>query len=135
MINRFTIHTFAHKPDNDRPGMVMGHYGVHWDRGQTWWPMVDAYHRYITRCSEVLRQGRTRWPTCSISCRKARPTCSNLLDTAYDKAGSRLPDRRGYNFDGCSSGALIKLATVRDGSVVFPAAQATGCWFCRTHRP
>ena len=57
-VNRFTFHTFAHKPDNDRPGMEMGHYGVHWDRGQTWWPMVGAYHRYIARCSEVLRQGR-----------------------------------------------------------------------------
>ena len=39
--------------------MMMGPYGVHWDRGQTWWPMVGAYHRYIARCQHLLRQGRT----------------------------------------------------------------------------
>ena len=60
-INRFVYHTFAHKPlgDEYRPGMTMGPYGVHWDRGQTWWPMVRDYHRYITRCSHLLRQGVT----------------------------------------------------------------------------
>ena len=118
-INRFTFHTFAHKPDHDRPGMEMGHYGVHWDRGQTWWPMVDAYHRYIARCSRYCVRA-ARLPTCFTLCRKARPTFSCLLTSAYDEALSRLPDRRGYNFDGCSSEALIKLAIVRDGSVVFP---------------
>ena len=60
-INRFVYHTFAHKPlgDEYRPGMTMGPYGVHWDRGQTWWPLIKDYHRYITRCSNILRQGIT----------------------------------------------------------------------------
>ena len=56
-INRFTYHTFAHKPDAGRPGMEMGPYGVHWDRGQTWWPMAAAYHRYITRCQDNSAPG------------------------------------------------------------------------------
>jgi alpha-L-rhamnosidase len=60
-INRFFFHTFAHKPygDQNRPGMTMGGYGVHWDRGQTWWTMSSAYHKYISRCSYLLQQGRT----------------------------------------------------------------------------
>ncbi len=43
-INRLIYHTFAHKPlgDRYRPGMTMGPYGVHWDRGQTWWPMASG---------------------------------------------------------------------------------------------
>ena len=47
-----------------RPGMTMGPYGVHWDRGQTWWPMAAAYHRYVTRCQFLLRQGHSggRYP-------------------------------------------------------------------------
>ncbi|MDZ7605622.1 MAG: glycosyl hydrolase [Cyclobacteriaceae bacterium] len=59
-INRFVYHTFAHKPlgEEHRPGMTMGPYGVHWDRGQTWWPMVDAYHQYISRCSHVCSRGK-----------------------------------------------------------------------------
>ncbi|MCU0784545.1 MAG: glycosyl hydrolase, partial [Verrucomicrobia bacterium] len=46
-INRFVYHTFAHQPlgGEYKPGMTMGPYGVHWDRGQTWWPLVADYHR------------------------------------------------------------------------------------------
>ncbi|MEJ7684549.1 MAG: glycosyl hydrolase [Segetibacter sp.] len=60
-INRFVFHTFQHQSLDDkwRPGMTMGPYGVHWDRGQTWWPMVEGYHGYITRCQFILQQGRT----------------------------------------------------------------------------
>ena len=59
-VNRFVYHTFAHKPlgDEHRPGMTMGSIGIHWDRGQTWWPMVEAYHKYISRCSHMMQQGQ-----------------------------------------------------------------------------
>ncbi len=59
-INRFFYHTFAHKPlpGKYRPGMTMGPYGVHWDRGQTWWSMAGEYHKYISRCQFVLSQGK-----------------------------------------------------------------------------
>ena len=117
-INRFTYHTFAHKPDESRPGMVMGPYGVHWDRGQTWWPMAEAYHRYIARCQEVLRQGRTVADVLYLMPEGA-PNVFQPPASAF-AGDSRLPDRRGYNFDGCSANVLIKLAGVRDGNVVFP---------------
>jgi hypothetical protein len=118
-INRLTFHTFAHKPDETRPGMVMGPYGVHWDRGQTWWPMVAAYHRYITRCQEILRQGRTVADVLYLMPEGA-PNVFQPPRSAFDGT-ARLPDRRGYNFDGCSPRALRKLASVRDGRVVFPS--------------
>jgi len=58
-INRFIFHTFAHKPHGSKylPGMTMGPYGVHWDRGQTWWPLVGEYHKYLSRCQLMLMQG------------------------------------------------------------------------------
>ena len=37
--------------------MTMGPYGVHWERTQTWWPMVGAYHEYFARCQTMLRAG------------------------------------------------------------------------------
>lgn len=118
-VNRLTYHTFAHKPDEARPGMVMGPYGVHWDRGQTWWPMAGEYHRYIARCQEVLRHGQTVADVLYLMPEGApnifQPPASAFAGT------SRLPDRRGYNFDGCSPTALMKLASVRDGRVVFPS--------------
>ncbi|MBP1766663.1 MAG: acetyl xylan esterase, partial [Candidatus Aminicenantes bacterium] len=60
-INRFVFHTFAHQALGDayKPGLAFGPYGVHWHRNQPWWPMVSAYHLYLTRCSELLRQGVT----------------------------------------------------------------------------
>ncbi|MCW5555857.1 MAG: hypothetical protein KIS67_27335 [Verrucomicrobiae bacterium] len=118
-INRFTYHTFAHKPDEGRPGMVMGPYGVHWDRSQTWWPMVAAYHRYITRCQHLLQQGRTIADVLYLLPEGA-PNVFQPPPSAF--AGStQMPDRRGYNFDGCSAETLLKLARVRGGKIVFPS--------------
>jgi len=117
-VNRFTYHTFAHKPDETRPGMQMAIYGVHWDRGQTWWPMADAYHRYISRCSEMLRQGRSVADVLYLMPEGA-PNVFQPPLSASDKTGG-FPERKGYNYDGCSATALMKLASVRNGSVVFP---------------
>ena len=119
-INRFFYHTFAHKPlgNQYRPGMTMGPYGVHWDRGQTWWPMVSAYHKYISRCSFMLQQGRTVADILYLTPEGAplvfRPPSSALAEN------DTIPDRRGYNFDGCSPSMLMANAAVRDHRIVFP---------------
>jgi hypothetical protein len=119
-INRLFYHTFAHKPYDDRyrPGMTMGPYGVHWDRGQTWWPMADAYHRYISRCQYILSQGKSVADLLYLASEGAphvfRPPSSALAGTSF------MPDKRGYAFDGCSPVYLIKNASVRDGLIVFP---------------
>jgi hypothetical protein len=119
-INRLIYHTFAHKPfpDKYRPGMTMGPYGVHWDRGQTWWPMAEAYHEYISRCQYVLSQGKAVSDILYLTPEGAPqvflPPRSALEGTAV------MPDKRGYSFDGCSPVFLIKNATVKEGRIVFP---------------
>ena len=119
-INRFVYHTFAHKPFGVKylPGMTMGPYGVHWDRGQTWWPMVSAYHRYISRCQYLLQQGYTVADILYLTPEGAphvfRPPSSAL------KGNDTIPDRRGYNFDGCSPNILISGASVRNHQITFP---------------
>jgi len=118
-INRFIYHTFQNQylADTLRPGMTMGPYGVHWDRNQTWWPLVGEYHRYISRCSFVLQQGRTVADILYLTPEGAphvfRPPYSAL------SGNDTLPDRRGYNFDGCAPTQLMK-ATVKNGLIVFP---------------
>lgn len=119
-INRLVYHTFAHKPygDKHRPGMTMGPYGVHWDRGQTWWPMVKDYHKYITRCQYLLSQGRSVADILYLVPEGAPqvflPPGSALEGTAV------MPDKKGYAFDGCSPSFLIKYAEVRNKKIVFP---------------
>ncbi|MHC4580112.1 MAG: glycosyl hydrolase, partial [Planctomycetota bacterium] len=119
-INRFVFHTFAHKPlgDEYRPGMTMGPYGVHWDRGQTWWPMVRDYHQYVTRCCHLLRQGVSVCDILYLTPEGAphvfRPPASAL------EGRGPLADKKGYGFDGCSPNILMERAAVHDGFILFP---------------
>ncbi|MET3980043.1 hypothetical protein ABIB62_002614 [Mucilaginibacter sp. UYP25] len=118
-INRFVYHTFQNQflADSLKPGATMGPYGVHWDRSQTWWPMVGGYHDYITRCQYILQQGRTvadiLYLTPEGSPHVFVPPSSAIL-------GDTIGDRRGFNFDGCSPGQLME-ATVVNNNIVFPS--------------
>jgi hypothetical protein len=121
-INRFVYHTFAHKPlgDEYRPGMTMGPYGVHWDRGQTWWPMVDAYHQYISRCSHMMQQGQAVADILYLTPEGAPMVFTPPAD-ALEENGA-IPDKKGYSFDGCSPKMLMEWAKVENGKIVFPGA-------------
>jgi hypothetical protein len=119
-VNRLVYHTFAHKPlgEEYRPGMTMGPYGVHWDRGQTWWSMVAPYHRYVSRCQLMLRQGHAIADILYLTPEGA-PHVFQPPKTAM--TGSEfLPDKRGFSFDGCSPNILIRNASVDQGRIVFP---------------
>jgi hypothetical protein len=118
-INKFIYHTFAHKAlgESLHPGMTMGPYGVHWDRGQTWWPMVSSYHQYVSRCSFVLQQGQTVADVLYLTPEGAphvfRPPHSAM------EGNDTIPDRKGYNFDGCSPEMLRDNAEVEHNKIVF----------------
>lgn len=122
-INRLVFHTFAHQPlGKEIPGMTMGPYGVHWHRNQTWWPMVSAYHQYVSRCSHLLRQGTTVADILYLTPEGA-PHVFRAPKSAL--AGSdTLPDRKGYNFDGCSPEALMEKAEVQNGLIAFPGGSS-----------
>ena len=119
-INQFLYHTFQHQslPDSLRPGMTMGPYGVHWDRNQTWWPLVGAYHRYIARCSYMLQQGRTVADILYVTPEGAPQVFTPPSSATTDDVA--MPDKRGYNFDGCSPLQLMH-APVKNHQIVFPS--------------
>lgn len=119
-INRIVFHTYAHQALGDacKPGMTMGPYGVHWHRNQTWWPMVPAYHRYLTRCSELLRQGVTVSDVLYLTLEGA-PHVFQAPPDALEGSGP-LVDKKGYGFDGCSPRILMARADVKDGLITFP---------------
>ena len=121
-VNRFVYHTFAHKPlgDEHRPGMTMGQYGVHWDRGQTWWPMVGAYHKYISRCSHMMQQGQAVADILYLTPEGAPMVFTPPKDAM--KMNGSIPDKKGYQFDGCSAKMLLERADVENGKIVFRGA-------------
>ena len=123
-VNRFAYHTFAHKPlgDEHRPGMTMGPYGVHWDRGQTWWPMVRAYHSYISRCSHMMQQGQAIADILYLTPEGAPMIFTPPADAL--KENGAIPDKKGYGFDGCSPKMLLERAEVEKGKIVFPGASS-----------
>ena len=123
-VNRFVYHTFAHKPlpDEYRPGMTMGRYGVHWDRGQTWWPMVEAYHKYISRCSHMMQQGQAVADILYLTPEGAPMVFTPPADAL--KENGAIPDKKRYGFDGCSPRMLIERAVVEKGTIVFPGASS-----------
>ncbi|NQT17084.1 MAG: hypothetical protein HQ582_30280, partial [Planctomycetes bacterium] len=113
-INRLVFHRYAHQPWLDRrPGMTMGPYGVHWDRTQTWWPMIAGYHQYVARCQFLLRQGTPVADICYLVAEGAphvfRPPESAL---------SVEHDRRRYRFAGCTPETLLACASVEQGRIV-----------------
>lgn len=119
-INRLVFHTFQHQALDDslRPGMTMGPYGVHWDRNQTWWPMADAYHRYVSRCQFMLQQGRTVADILYLTPEGA-PHVFRAPESALEAEHPFLPDRKGYNFDGCPP-SMIYNASVKNHQIIFP---------------
>ncbi|BDI29491.1 hypothetical protein CCAX7_15420 [Capsulimonas corticalis] len=121
-INKFVIHRSQHQPDMDKfPGMMMGPYGVNWERTQTWWDMAPAFHRYIARCCQMLRQGLPVSDILYVTPEGAPQVFAapdDALTTSLD--ANLLPDHKGYGFDGCSPLNLIAHAKTRGGRIVFP---------------
>ena len=59
-VNRMVLHRFTHQPwgDKFKPGVVMGQWGTHFDRTQTWWEQGKAWVKYLQRCQAVLQWGK-----------------------------------------------------------------------------
>ena len=116
-VNRISFHRYQHQPALDRwPGMQMGPYGVHWERTQTWWPMISAYHEYLSRCQLLLRQGESVADILFL----AGEGAPHVFRAPPSATVGNPPDRREYNFDGCAPDVLRAQATVKKGRITFP---------------
>lgn len=116
-VNRIVFHRYAHQPWLDRaPGMTMGPYGVHWERTQTWWEMVPAYHQYLARCQTLLRQGEAVADILYLTPEGA----PQVFRPPKSAVRGNPPDHLEYNFDACSPETLLTRATVKRGQIVFP---------------
>ncbi|MGN6505126.1 MAG: glycosyl hydrolase, partial [Tepidisphaeraceae bacterium] len=123
-VNKFVFHRYQHQPDLDAyPGQRMGKYGVFWERTQTWWDMVPAYHEYLARASALLRQGTPVADVLYLAPEGAPHVFRPPASATVEQGG--LPDRRGYNFDGIDPDRLME-ANVENGRVALPGAGSYG---------
>jgi hypothetical protein len=109
-VNRFIIHRYAMQPwpQDLRPGVSMGPYGLHYERTQTWWENSTAWHQYLARCQYLLRQGTFVADVLSLHPEEPMQRF-NLLNLT------------GYDYDGISPQAFVSQVTVRDGRLTVPS--------------
>jgi hypothetical protein len=120
-VNRIVFHRYQHQPFLDRwPGMTMGPYGVHWERTQTWWDLVPAYHQYLSRCQQMLRRGLSVADVCFLVMEGA----PHVFRPPPSATRGSPPDRLGFNFDGCAPETLLDRISVRNGQLVTPEGLA-----------
>ncbi len=107
-VNRMIVHRFAMQPWLDRrPGMMMGRWGLHYERTQTWWEQATAWHEYLARCQYMLRQGRF---------------VADVMDLQPEEPMSRCGQLglSGYDYDAYSPSLFLKDVSVRDGKLTLP---------------
>jgi len=123
-INRFVTVSFSHQPWlNKAPGMMFSMYGLYWERTQTFWPLLGNYNQYLARCSHMLQQGVTISDILYLTPEGA-PHVFRAPHSAMENPDGRLPDKKGYGFDGCSPRILMKRAEVKDGLITFPGGSS-----------
>ena len=107
-VNRMIVHRYAMQPWLDRrPGMMMGPWGLHYERTQTWWEQSTAWHEYLARCQYMLRQGRFVADVLDLQPEEPMARCGTLALSGYD-------------YDAYSPSLFLKDVSVRDGRLTLP---------------
>jgi hypothetical protein len=108
-INRFVFHRYALQPwaEDRRPGMMMGPWGQHYERTETWWEQSVEWHHYLARCQYLLRQGLFVADICYVQ--PERPPQS-----------FEGHPRRGYDYDECGAEVVLNRMSVKDGRITLP---------------
>ena len=113
-VNQFVFHTFAHQPyDVTGPGFTFFHWGLNFNRNNTWWDAGHAWIEYLTRCNYLLRQGNS---VADVLFYLGEDVPNRIF--GHEQVRSLL--HTGYDFDGCDTQALLS-ARVVNGCIVLPS--------------
>ncbi|WP_404423220.1 glycosyl hydrolase [Nibricoccus sp. IMCC34717] len=59
-LNQVVLHSYVHQPYEDaKPGFSLGQFGSHFQRHESWWPLLKPWTDYLSRCHVLLREGRS----------------------------------------------------------------------------
>ncbi|MCW1925716.1 glycosyl hydrolase [Luteolibacter arcticus] len=110
-LNHLVFHTYTHNPRLDVvPGTSFGaQIGTPFIRGQTWWPHMPEWTRYLSRCQFMLQQGR---PVADV--------LWYLGDDLDHKPRQEQVFPEGIKFDYLNPDVLIHRISVADGVLKSP---------------
>ena len=87
---------------------MMGPWGQHYERTETWWEQTPEWHRYLARCQFLLRQGLFVADICYLQ--PERPAARPF----------EAHPRRGYDYDECVAEVVLNRMSVKDGRITLP---------------
>jgi len=111
-VNLFEIHESSHQPVVDMaPGMTLGHYGVWFNRADTWAEQAAPWVSYLARCSYLLQQGHFAADVAYFYGEEGPLTAVFGWETPKD-----LPS--GFAVDFVNSDIVLHKLSVKDGRIV-----------------
>ncbi len=119
-INLMMIHLWAGQPYPDKKPGFTGAAGLYFNQNTPWIKPGAAWIDYMRRAQVMLQAGVTECDALyfigeDVPCRALLP--ANYA--SYFTIDPVLP--KGYNFDSVNQDAMLNLATVKDGKIVFPS--------------
>lgn len=110
-LNHLVFHTYTHNPRLEMvPGTSFGaQIGTPFIRGQTWWPYMQEWTRYLSRCQFMLEQGQ---PVADV--------LWYLGDDLDHKPRQEPVFPEGIKFDYLNPDALIHRISVTEGLLKTP---------------
>jgi hypothetical protein len=113
-VNRFMIHESAHQPlIGKAPGLTLGHYGLWFNRNQTWAEDAAPWVTYLARNSYMLQQGHFYADVAYFYGQEGPLTAVFGLHTQKD-----APE--GYGFDFVNSDVILNHLSLQDGRLITP---------------
>lgn len=118
-INRFDLSEWVFQPwMNAAPGMTLGSFGTLFGRTLTWWPQSKAWHEYLGRCQQMLREGQFIADICFVTPEGAP---HRFIPPLPASVRGVVPCRPGHDFDGCPPELIIDAMQVENGELVLPS--------------
>ncbi|MBQ4204855.1 MAG: hypothetical protein II655_14260 [Thermoguttaceae bacterium] len=116
-VNRLVFHRMCAQPNDDAPGFSLGPHGAHFDRTETWFPLVGDFCQFVSRTQALLQRGKPTGDVLYLD-REGAPQVFVAPDSAF--LPGEFKDKREYSFDACCPQVLVDTARGENGKIVFP---------------
>jgi hypothetical protein len=111
-INRFMIHTSAHQPLDQGPGITLNGIGSFFTRLETWAEQAKPWTTYLGRCCHVLSQGRHVADVAYFYGQEAPIT------GVWGRSAKQDDQPVGYDYDFVNGTVILNELSVKDGRLV-----------------